>query len=416
MTTKPLLAQFGAGNIGRSLVGQLFANAGWEVVFLDVDQAVVDALNRRHAYRITVKDDLLPGQPGHIDVANVSGIDLRDREAALAALARADLIGSSVGAANLKSVCGLIAEALAGRTRPLSALLCENLHDAARLAGEHLRGALPPDFPLDERIGLVEAAIGKMVPYTPPEVRKADPLAVWAEAYNTLYLDADACLGTPPTVFGVAWRRPFQAYVDRKLFQHNFGHAAAAFHGHLAGKTYIWEAMSDPGVAAEVAGCMFETARALAARHADVFTFDENRASGDDLMRRFRNQALADPVFRVGRDLGRKLAPADRCIGSLRLMAETGTPYAYSARAVAAGLLFAAVDEDGRPYPGDREIVAEAAAKGPEAVLAGLCGLDPDREADLIRAVADAYRHLARTGQAAPASAWGKKQGAAGAS
>ena len=36
--------QIGAGNIGRSFIGQLFSRAGYEVVFIDVDDAVVEAL------------------------------------------------------------------------------------------------------------------------------------------------------------------------------------------------------------------------------------------------------------------------------------------------------------------------------------------------------------------------------------
>ncbi|MCC8166380.1 MAG: mannitol-1-phosphate 5-dehydrogenase, partial [Planctomycetes bacterium] len=73
-----LLAQFGAGNIGRSLIGQLYARAGWEVVFLDVAADVIDALNRRRRYEVTIKDDLLPGEAAVIPVENVSGVDLRD--------------------------------------------------------------------------------------------------------------------------------------------------------------------------------------------------------------------------------------------------------------------------------------------------------------------------------------------------
>ena len=279
------------------------------------------------------------------------------------------------------------------------------MHGAARIARRHLASALPPGFPLDSRIGLVEAAIGKMVPYTPPDVRREDPLAVWAEAYNTLYLDADAYLGAPPAVFGVAWRTGFEAYVDRKLLLHNLGHAAAAYNGFLWGKSRIWECVADPAVLGETRGCMYETARALAIRHAGAFTFDENRATADDLLRRFGNRALGDSVFRVGRDIRRKLAPADRCVGGLRLLAETGVPYEHTANVVAAGLLFAAVDEQGEPFPGDAEIVRLAAASGPEAVLAGLCGLDAVGDGALLSAVADRYRALkARSRIGAPDS------------
>lgn len=392
----PTLVQFGAGNIGRSLVGQLFAAAGWRVVFLDVADAVIDALNAKGRYRITVKDEIGPGQPETIEVANVSGVNLRDRDAAVRAVRGADLVGTSVGAANMPSTCGIIAEALDGRGRDLSVLLCENLHNAARLARGHLEAALPSGSDLSRRAGFVEAAISKMVPSTPPEVRRADPLAVWAEAYNTLYLDADAYMGTPPDVFGVAWRTDFAAYVDRKLLLHNFGHAAAAYNGFLAGKKYIWECMENEDVFRETSGCMMETARALAFRHSRVFTFDENKAWADDLLRRFHNRALADPVFRVGRDLERKLAPEDRCIGALRLLMETGQDYSHTARAVAAGLLFAPDGDGETPPPGDARVVALAAEKGPEAVLTGLCGLDAAKDESAVETIAAEYRRLAR--------------------
>ncbi len=396
--TTPTLVQFGAGGIGRSLVGQLFSRAGWRVVFLDVAKPLVDALNARRGYSIAIKDDLLPGQPAAIQVANVSAIHLGDRDAALDALAAADMVGVSVGAANLPSACRSVADALARRdpgAPPLPVLLCENLHNAAASARASLRDALGPDADQGRRVRFIEAAISKMVPPTPPEQRAKDPLAVSAEAYNTLYLDADAYPGPPPIVPGVAWRTNFPAYVDRKLLLHNFGHAAAAYAGFLKGKRFIWECAADPDVLRETAGCMMEVSRALAVRHAATFTFDENRAWADDLLRRFRNRALADPVYRVGRDLERKLAPGDRCVGALRLLLETGEDYSHTARAIAAAMMFAPDHEGDAPPPGDARVARLAAEQGPEAVLAGLCGLDAAADGDAASRIADEYRRLA---------------------
>jgi len=42
--------QFGAGNIGRGFLGQLFYESGYRTVFVDVDRDLVTRLNREGAY------------------------------------------------------------------------------------------------------------------------------------------------------------------------------------------------------------------------------------------------------------------------------------------------------------------------------------------------------------------------------
>lgn len=44
MNKKSILI-FGAGKIGRSFIGQLFGNAGYEVVFADVTAATMNDMN-----------------------------------------------------------------------------------------------------------------------------------------------------------------------------------------------------------------------------------------------------------------------------------------------------------------------------------------------------------------------------------
>ena len=62
--------QFGAGNIGRSLCGALMSKAGYEVVFVDLDRALVDALNEKHSYSVIVKDK----KPAEIKVTGVRAV------------------------------------------------------------------------------------------------------------------------------------------------------------------------------------------------------------------------------------------------------------------------------------------------------------------------------------------------------
>ena len=48
--------QFGAGNIGRGFIGAVLEQAGYHVVFADVNQAVIDLINEKKEYTVFVKD------------------------------------------------------------------------------------------------------------------------------------------------------------------------------------------------------------------------------------------------------------------------------------------------------------------------------------------------------------------------
>ena len=43
---------FGAGNIGRGFMGQLFSESGYFVTFADVDRTLLEALNAKRSYVI----------------------------------------------------------------------------------------------------------------------------------------------------------------------------------------------------------------------------------------------------------------------------------------------------------------------------------------------------------------------------
>ncbi len=386
----PLYVHFGAGNIGRALAGPIFSRAGYQVLFVDAVPEIVRALHERREYRVVIKDTLPPGTPDSFMVTGVDGVDVRDQEAVKAAVARADLIGTAVGAAHLPSVLNAIAAGLPEREgRPVSLLFCENLHGLARMARETLSRALPEDFPLDQQVGLVETSIGKMVPLMPQEVRRNDPLEVWGEAYNAIIADRNGFVGpVPDDIEGLLLKQCFQAYVDRKLYIHNLGHATCAYHGYLRGHALIDDAMCDPAVLAETEAVMQESARALARRYPQELDAAGLAEHVADLLRRFGNQALGDTVFRVGRDLRRKLAPGDRMIGGLRLVQSEQGDIAPVCRAIAAALQFAATDETGQPFAPDVAFRVRLAEEGAEAVLCAHSGLDPMRDAAALRLIA----------------------------
>lgn len=381
------IVQFGAGNIGRSLVGQLFSRAGWEVVFVDTVPEIIDALNRDRAYDVIVKDE----RPETIRVSGVRGVLATETERVVDEVASADLVATAVGPAALVHVYPLLAAGLQRRLAPLNVVLCENLRGAALRAREGIVRHLPPGYDLSGRLGLVETSIGKMVPIMPDAVRRARPLEVWAEAYNAIIADGEAFLGPVPKVPGLVCKTCFAAYVDRKLFIHNLGHAVAAYLGFLRGYTYIWETVEDETVRRKVRGAMWESAQALIRRYPSEFDEQNQAEHVDDLLRRFANRALGDSVYRVGRDLPRKLGPDDRLIGAIRLDRAEGIDPMYTLEGLVAGLRFLAPDEFGRPYPADQEFADRICELGIRTVLQETCGLRPDGESDLIERIVSMY-------------------------
>ncbi|MBN1555858.1 MAG: mannitol-1-phosphate 5-dehydrogenase [Phycisphaerae bacterium] len=389
------IVQFGAGNIGRSLVGQLFSRAGYEVTFIDAVEGIVEALNEQGRYDVIVKDTLPAGESDRIGVTNVRGLHASQMDQIAQAVARADLLATAVGPAVLPKIAGTLAAGLSKRTEPISIILCENLRNAAT----HMRGwlgeHLPAGFDISSRVGLVETSIGKMVPIMPAEVTRNDPLVVWAEAYNQIIADRAGFLGIPPDVPGLVLKDNFAAYVDRKLFIHNLGHAAAAYFGYLRGKVSIWQCVEDEEIHSQARAVMWASAAALISKYPSEFNEADQTEHVDDLLRRFANQALNDSVFRVGRDLYRKLAPEDRCIGALRLVASRGGDTEPIVKTIAAALRFQAVDEQGLPFPGDVDFHETLRRESPRCMLETHCGLNRPEDIPLVERILTEYQSLA---------------------
>ena len=385
---------FGAGNIGRSFIAQLFSRAGYETVFIDIREPIIEALNRFGKYRIEIRDRY----PETIWITNVRGISARDVSGAAQEVADADIIATAVGPDNLQAICPAIAQGILIRQKQnpdtfLDIIICENLRNASYIFKQGLLSCLPPGFNPEELPGLVETSIGKMVPIITDAEASQDPLAVYAEAYNTLILDARAFKGDIPQVPGLDPKQQMKAYVDRKLFIHNLGHSLTAYLGFLVNKKYkyIWEAISDSEIQDTVRCAMSQSGDALIAEYPDEFTLDNQKEHIEDLLRRFSNKALGDTIYRVGRDLQRKLSPDERLIGGLRLQLKHDVPYNSILLGIGAALLFRATDENGKQYERDKKFIENLHSGNFLSVLQEISGFDPERENKLLANIQKYY-------------------------
>jgi mannitol-1-phosphate 5-dehydrogenase len=368
---------FGAGKIGRSFIGQLFGRAGYEVVFSDVDKNLIDALNARHSYPVVIKSD---AGDETMETRNVRAI-FGSEENVIREVAQASIIATAVGKNVLEKIVPLMAKGLLKRYEQRSAsaidiIIAENMRSAAAFMREELMKRLPSGFPLNSFVGLVETSIGKMVPLMTQADLEKDPLAVFAEPYNTLILDSAAFCNPVPDVPGLAPKKNIVAWVDRKAFIHNLGHAAAAYYGnhkHPAA-TYIYETLADATVYDFTRAVMSQAANILLAAYPSDFTRQDLETHIDDLLFRFQNKTLKDTIFRVGQDRLRKLGPDDRFMGAIRLAQKHSKDYSLIFKAMSYAFTFSATDENGNRSQSD-VLFDEYLQKGKDYVLRKVCGV-----------------------------------------
>ena len=388
--TEPYILIFGAGKIGRSFIGQLFGTHGYDVVFVDTDRRLVEELNKQKRYPVVVRDSDFEQE---IMVEGVSAIHAGDREKVIEAITEASIVAVSVGKNALPAIAAALAGGLLAREkrhpgRSLDIILAENMRSADLFLRRILREALPSSYPLDKQVGLVETSIGKMVPIITDEDLAENPLRVFAEPYNTLILDRLGFRGEIPVIPELSLKENMKAWVDRKAFIHNLGHASAAYCGYLGNPSarYLYEVLEDPEVLSFTKGVMQQAAKVLMAIYPEEFTTESLNMHIEDLLSRFRNRRLGDSIFRVGCDLQRKLGADDRFLAVIRLAEKTGLEYSVIIKAMSMGFVFKARDENGRMFPGDEDFHKQW-KQDPDWVLKEVCGLNPSADAEIIQSL-----------------------------
>ena len=359
---------FGAGNIGRGFVGLLLHEGGYELVFADVAADLVDTINAADSYTVHEVGE------GGVDtvVTGFRAINSATDEAELIEeIAGANVVTTAVGPSILKFVAAPIVAALALRdpsSPPLQIMACENAINATDRLRDEIRGHAGDAWDaLAARAVFANTAVDRIVPAQPPGAGvdvTVEPFFEWA--IERLPFGDD-----PPRIPGAHFVDDLAPYIERKLFTVNTGHAAAAYFGAAAGDETIADALEDEATAAKVAATLEETSALLAAKHGmDPRGLADYRST---ILGRFRNEALPDTVWRVGRHPLRKLSRHERFVGPAAQAAERGLKVDELVAAMAAALAFS--------DPADEESVQLQQMlrdKDAAAFTAEVTGLEPD--------------------------------------
>ena len=360
---------FGAGNIGRGFVGLLLHDAGYEVVFADVNAELIDALNAAPSYEVHEVGD----GGGVRTVTGYRAINSATSENELIAeIQTADVVTTAVGPNILRFVAPVIARALALRDSglpPLAVMACENAINATDGLKTEVQSAVSPDEweALSARAVFANTAVDRIVPGQDP----AAGIDVTVEAFYEWVIESTPFGDAPPEIPGATFVDALGPYIERKLFTVNTGHATAAYYGFAAGIDKISDVLANQEVADAVRHVLEETSNLLVVKHG--INPEVQRAYREKILTRFANPHLPDTVQRVGRQPLRKLSRNERFIGPAAELAERGLGHAALVDAIGKALQFDVPDDEQ-----STEMRALLADVGPAEFVEQVTGLAPE--------------------------------------
>ena len=365
----PLTAvHFGAGNIVRGFVGLILHNAGYEVVFADVNAELIDALAAADSYTV---HEVGPEAKEWV-VDRFRALNSRDHEAeVISEIASADMVTTAVGPRVLAFVAPVIAAALIERDEsmpPLRVMACENAIGATDTLKEGVVASLAArDQPQAIRQAVfANTAVDRIVPGQDPDAG----LDVTVEDFFEWVIEKGPFGEDIPDIPEATFVEDLTPYIERKLFTVNTGHAAIAYHGFDRGAGTLVEALALEEVSSEVDAVLAETKALLVAKH--DFAPEQQQKYLEKNLSRFANPALSDTVERVGRAPLRKISRHERFVGPAAELVERGMPADALVRAVGAALKFDVADD-----PESVELQALIAGDSTDEELAAqLTGLD----------------------------------------
>jgi mannitol-1-phosphate 5-dehydrogenase len=358
---------FGAGNIGRGFVGLLLHQGGYELVFSDVAAPLVDAINAASEYTVHEVGE------GGVDtvVTGFRAINSSTHTQQLVdEIASANVVTTAVGPTVLRFVAPNIVAGLGLRdpsSPPLQIMACENAIGATDLLREEMIAVAGDAWEaISARAVFANTAVDRIVPAQAP----GGGIDVTVEPFFEWAIERPPFGDEPPVIPGAHFVDDLTPYIERKLFTVNTGHATTAYFGAQAGIEKISDVLADPVIAEKVESALRETSELLIVKHElEPATQHEYRAT---ILRRFRNPALPDTVWRVGRQPLRKLSRHERFVGPAAEAIERGLPADALVAAMGAALRFDDA-EDAQAVDLQRMLREQDAAEFTAAVT----GLEP---------------------------------------
>ena len=336
---------FGGGNIGRGFIAELFHKTGYDIVFVDVVDSLIDQINNTKSYTVTEV-----GEEGEktFTIERYKALNSKYKmDEVVDEISKADIATCAVGPNILKFIAKPIADAIQKRTmtKPLAVIACENAINAT----DTLKGFIvdeknmPKEFvekELSSKAEFGNSAIDRIVPTQPKDAG----MNVVIESFYEWCVETTGFKSGHPKIDGVHWVDDLEPYIERKLFTVNTAHATAAYFGYNMGVKTIHEAMANEKIKKEVAEALEETAHLIRNKHG--VSNEEQEKYVNAIVKRISNPHLEDICQRVGRAPLRKLGRKERFIGPASQLADMDYDVTALLKGIEMAMRFQNVPED----------------------------------------------------------------------
>ena len=321
---------FGAGKIGRGFIAELLHDSGFEIVFGDVVDALVDIVNKEHQYPLFLIDhDYEEKIIDHV----VAYSNIKEPEKIIDAICDAEVITTSVMATNLPKIAPLLTQGLKKRLEQgkgkVTVMACEN----AIMGTDILKKAMI-------ETGILTA-------------EQIDEIGV----YPNTAVDRMVFGGVHNGKEGIEIGDAFELAIER-------GKLIDPDSEPIKGAEY-----RDPELLPDIRSAMLESASALEKKygfaHEDLVNYMETM-----MIKRFTTPGVVDPIARVSREPIRKISPNDRIMGPANQCEEYGLDNFHLLKGVACALKFKAEDD-----PQADELQKFIADNGVEAAIVKYTGV-----------------------------------------
>lgn len=316
---------FGAGKIGQGFIGELLHDDGYEIIFADVSDEVIEEINKNNCYSLFLTNHNYEEKV----INNVSALSLlKNQEEIIESITQVDIIATSVMKTNLVSVAPILVRGLKRRLyEGLSRVLvmaCENaimgtdtlvslMVDTGIVTMDQLKeiGAYP-NTGVDRFVfgGVYNGKKGTAI-------SDSHELAIERQKLD----DPDS-----KPIAGAEYVDNLEAVLKRKIYLVNCWLAITSYIGHIHGYTMVDEALRDAAIQEKVKKAVLESAAGLEKKFG--FSKDEmTHYINEMIIKRYddyNQEGINDPIARVARQPIRKLSPDDRIMGPVYIASEYG--------------------------------------------------------------------------------------------